>query len=169
MSFTPANGSNAVMHYENTNHDNLGVSAITHETDTYRTLFLGFPIEVISGAGGADGLQVFTARIWDWVQRPMSAGDDQPAPTEFALEGAFPNPFNSQTNIHVSMAAKGDASLKLFDLAGREVASLVEGPLAAGRHNVAVNASKLGIDAGVYFVRFEAAGQSLTSKVLYLK
>ena len=64
-----------------------------------------------------------------------------------------PNPFNQQTAISFKLQASVQAKLKVFDVAGREVESLVTGHLSLGRHEVVWNAE--GLSSGVYLVRLE--------------
>ena len=79
-----------------------------------------------------------------------------PAPAEFALDQNYPNPFNPSTKIAFRLAVDSKVSLKVFDVLGQEVASLVNGNLVAGGHSVDFDASSL--NSGVYLYRIEATG-----------
>jgi hypothetical protein len=81
---------------------------------------------------------------------------DVPAPAEFAMDQNYPNPFNPSTKIAFRLAVDSKVSLKIFDVLGQEVASLVNGNLVAGGHSVDFNASSL--NSGVYLYRIEATG-----------
>jgi hypothetical protein len=81
---------------------------------------------------------------------------DVPAPAEFALDQNYPNPFNPSTKIAFRLAVDSKVSLKVFDILGQEVASLVNTNLVAGAHNIDFNASSL--NSGVYMYRIEATG-----------
>jgi len=78
------------------------------------------------------------------------------APAEFSLDQNYPNPFNPSTKITFSLATDSRVSLKVFDVIGQEVASLINQDLTAGVHNVDFNAA--GFNSGVYFYRIEATG-----------
>lgn len=78
------------------------------------------------------------------------------APSEFSLEQNFPNPFNPSTMISFSLKTDADVSLKLFNLLGQEIATLVNGRLTAGIQQVIFNAENL--TSGVYFYRIDAKG-----------
>ncbi|MEJ2103488.1 MAG: T9SS type A sorting domain-containing protein, partial [Ignavibacteriaceae bacterium] len=80
------------------------------------------------------------------------------APAVFSLDQNYPNPFNPSTKISFSLAVDSKVSLKIFDVLGQEVASLVNQELTAGIHNYDFNAA--GINSGVYFYRIEAAGSN---------
>ena len=75
---------------------------------------------------------------------------------EFTLGQNYPNPFNPSTTINFSLAVDSKVSLKIFDVLGQEVATLLNGQLAAGNHPVSFDASSL--NSGVYFYRIDASG-----------
>jgi len=75
---------------------------------------------------------------------------------EFALGQNYPNPFNPSTKINFSLAVDSKVSLKIFDVLGQEVATLINGQMAAGSQDVSFDASSL--NSGVYFYRIDASG-----------
>jgi hypothetical protein len=75
-------------------------------------------------------------------------------PSEFKLNQNFPNPFNPSTVISYSLFTNSDVTLKVFDLLGREIASLVNGKQNAGSYSVTFNANGLG--SGAYYYRLTA-------------
>lgn len=75
---------------------------------------------------------------------------------EFALGQNYPNPFNPSTTINFSLAVDSKVSLKIFDVLGQEVATLLNGQMAAGNQKVSFDASSL--NSGVYFYRIDASG-----------
>lgn len=77
-------------------------------------------------------------------------------PNVYAMNQNFPNPFNPSTAVNFSLAVDGKVSLKVFNVLGQEVATLVNGAMSAGNHTVTFDASNL--QSGVYFARIEAAG-----------
>jgi hypothetical protein len=89
------------------------------------------------------------------------------APVAFTLNQNFPNPFNPTTTISFSMPETGLASLKVFDLAGHEVATLVNGLMNRGEQSVVFDGTNL--SSGVYFYTFETAGVSTTRKMVLMK
>ncbi len=88
-------------------------------------------------------------------------------PTEFAISSAYPNPFNNALHIAFSLAESGRASLRVFDLAGREAATLVTGNLNAGAHRAEWIAD--GVPSGIYMVMLESGSKKVSQKVLLLK
>lgn len=77
-------------------------------------------------------------------------------PIEFRLGQNYPNPFNPSTKISFSLATDSKVSLKVFDVLGQEIATLVNEQLTAGVHNYDFNAA--GINSGIYFYKIEASG-----------
>ncbi len=94
-------------------------------------------------------------------------GDASGLPTEFKLGQNYPNPFNPTTVIPFELAQSGSVRLIVYDVTGRKVSTLVNAPMAAGRHTVTFNAA--GIPSGVYIVRMEAGGQIMTNKLTLIK
>ncbi len=77
-------------------------------------------------------------------------------PLEFNLKQNYPNPFNPATQINFSLAVDSRVTLKVFDVLGQEVVSLLNENIAAGAHKITFNASNL--NSGVYLYRIEANG-----------
>ena len=75
-------------------------------------------------------------------------------PTEYALSQNYPNPFNPTTNIKFDLPKEGFVSLKIYDVVGKEVASLVNEVKSAGSYIVGFNGTEL--SSGVYFYRLES-------------
>ncbi|MBP1656866.1 MAG: hypothetical protein H6Q31_1467 [Bacteroidetes bacterium] len=92
-------------------------------------------------------------------------GETAAAPEEFHLEQNYPNPFNPSTTIAFTLPRPAYVTLKVLNPLGGEVASLVNGPMAAGRHSVVWNAEKQA--SGVYFFRM-SAGDFLSTRKLVL-
>jgi len=88
-------------------------------------------------------------------------------PMNFVLEQNYPNPFNSSTTISFGLPLRSFVSLKIFDLIGREVVTLVSETLPAGNHLRQWNA--LNMPSGVYFYRLQAGSFTETSKLVLLR
>jgi hypothetical protein len=85
----------------------------------------------------------------------------------YALAQNYPNPFNPMTTIQYSLANTGNVSLKIYDVLGREVATLVNGRQAAGEYTVQFNAANLA--SGIYFYRLQAGDFVQTKKMMLVK
>ena len=88
-------------------------------------------------------------------------------PFEFKLYPNYPNPFNPATKIEFSIPIPQRATLKIFDLLGREVRVLLDEVLKAGNHFVVFDATTLA--SGVYFYQLRAGNQTQVRKMLLLR
>lgn len=89
------------------------------------------------------------------------------APFSFSLLTAYPNPFNQSVALNYELPAAANINLSVYDITGREIASLVNGRSSPGEHQVIWDAE--GMTSGVYFVRLEAGDFAQTQKVMLVK
>jgi hypothetical protein len=90
-------------------------------------------------------------------------------PSEFALIGNYPNPFNPTTEIGFSLGRAADVQLAVYNIVGQLVTTLVDGHLEAGSHTVTWSTNGTQTASGVYFYRLTADDFSETRKMLLLK
>jgi len=88
-------------------------------------------------------------------------------PLEFNLYDNYPNPFNPSTKIHYDIPEKSLVQLKVYDILGKEVATLVNMNQAAGSYIANFDASKL--SSGIYIYKITAGNYSSTKKMMLLK
>lgn len=106
---------------------------------------------------------------------PSSIDDDKNLPANFSLEQNYPNPFNPSTKIKYSIPSgiAGETkhsvltTLKIYDILGNEIATLVNEQKPAGFYEATFNASAL--SSGIYFYKLQAGSFSQTNKMLLLK
>jgi aminopeptidase N len=106
----------------------------------------------------------------NWILKDLSAitrVDDQFVPNEFSLKQNYPNPFNPSTKIKYTLASKAFVMLKVFNILGKEIVTLVNTEQDAGSYSVDFDASNL--KSGVYFYRIEAVNFIETKKMLLLR
>ena len=114
------------------------------------------PLYAITSAGSNRGIAVgeggtILGPSPGTVTSIQKESQHQVLPREIVLGQNYPNPFNPTTAISFQLLAGSFVSLKISDLLGREVATLVDGRMEAGTHKVVWNAS--GFASGVYFYR----------------
>ena len=85
----------------------------------------------------------------------------------FQLFQNYPNPFNPQTTIPFELQKTGPVQVRVYDMTGREVATLVDKVMPAGSHNLTFDAH--GLASGTYYYRLMFNGQTLTKRMLYVK
>ena len=93
-------------------------------------------------------------------------------PTQTVLMQNYPNPFNPVTTIGFSLEAAGNVTLKVYDLSGREVATLVDGHMDQGSHNVGWNgrdAMNKPVSAGLYIYAMTSGSSTITKKMVLMK
>jgi len=89
-------------------------------------------------------------------------------PTNFALNQNYPNPFNPSTNIGFSLPQAEKVTIKVYDMLGREVATLLnQQNYGSGSHQVSFDATNL--SSGIYIYRLEAGNVSLTKRMTLIK
>jgi|GEM_PF-1360055 len=96
----------------------------------------------------------------------VDATDDQ-VPAQFQLSQNYPNPFNPSTTIRFSVPQREHVTLKVFDVLGREVATLLDDKLSPGEHSVVFEAKNL--SSGVYYYRLKSGSDVRTRKLLLLQ
>jgi pectinesterase len=117
---------------------------------------------------------------YDWIPTNATSGDIMPIstsvaqdqrteaiPQEYKLHQNYPNPFNPSTIISYDLPRAGMVTLKVYDLFGREVSTLVHGIRAAGTHQEIFDGRALA--SGVYFARLKTDAMSSTIKLLLTK
>ena len=110
-------------------------------------------------------IDLYAQRLFDYESDVEKPGDL--LPREYALHQNYPNPFNPTTSIAFDLPQANDVELKVFDLLGREVMTLLSQRLVAGSH--AVNFDASGLPSGLYIYRINAGSFSASRKLVILK
>ncbi len=92
---------------------------------------------------------------------------DITSPLQYSLEQNYPNPFNPSTKIKYSIAKDGNVSLKIFNILGREVKTLVNENQKAGKYTINFDGSNL--SSGIYFYSLETGSFKQVKKMILLK
>jgi hypothetical protein len=118
--------------------------------------------------GGPLSVDIYAQRISrDGILGGTTSVSDDPHAYSYELQQNYPNPFNPSTRIAFSVQGSWFTSLKVFDVLGREVATLVNENLNAGNHEATFDGKNLA--SGVYFYKLQAGGFSSTKKMLLAK
>jgi hypothetical protein len=136
-----------------TNYAFLDANVETGQTYTYQLRSVDF-----------DGsVHDYAQRVTVEVREPI-----QPPVFTYNLEQNYPNPFNPTTNIRYSIRDAGLVTLKVYDLLGREVATLVNQAQPPGNYQVTFDASRL-TSSGMYIYRLQSGSFTRTMKMLLVK
>ena len=125
-----------------------------------------YGIEIIKNVNGSRIGEFYLDDIL-YSSTTTDVSDNRGIVESYALFQNYPNPFNPSTNIKYNLLNSGKVSLKIYDMLGREVATLVNQFESAGLHSVNFNASKL--SSGVYFYVLRTANFTSTKKLVLIK
>lgn len=159
---------------------NFDVIPLTVNPDFSRTglwydYFSGDSVDV-SNTQALFSLQPGEFRIYTTIKLPVpDLGQDEmgtPPPSEFVLHQNYPNPFNPGTSFDYDLPSDADVSLRVYNLLGQEVTTLVDQRVPGGRYTISWNGrSSTGVaqSTGVYIVRFQAEHFTDVRKILLLR
>lgn len=111
----------------------------------------------------------YVKQIGFWYQPGwiVTGVEQETTPVRFQLDQNFPNPLNPVTTFRFGVPRESRVTIKLYDVAGREVRTLVDGTYGPGFHAVLLNAR--GLASGVYFCRMTSDTFAETRKLTLLK
>jgi len=109
-----------------------------------------------------------------WIFNPgiLATSDDQDLPLEFELRQNYPNPFNPATQIQFTIPSTAHVSLKVYNLLGQDIFTIVEEKLNSGHYAYGWNGrtmSGVAASSGVYFYRLIAGGFAQTKKMILIR
>jgi hypothetical protein len=132
-------------------------------TGTYQAMNLVQDVNTIRGwaVSATGGIIVYNELI---TGISINSG---PVPENYALSQNYPNPFNPTTKINFMLPKSGMVTLKIYDILGSEVATLVNENMNAGSYNIDWNAG--GLSSGVYFYRLQTGDFVDTKKMMLIK
>jgi hypothetical protein len=118
-----------------------------------------FQIEVVEGVGSSQAGWILTGSFLE--------GDLADGPSNFAVLGNYPNPFNASTVITYELPTTSHVRLEVFNIAGQQVATLVDSKQQSGYRSVVWDASE--VSSGVYFYRLSAGDFTEIKRMLLVK
>jgi hypothetical protein len=102
----------------------------------------------------------------------LTEADDPLIPSNTALIGNYPNPFNPETKIEFSLLEAGNVDVVIYNIKGEKVKKLVDGKMVAGFHSAVWNGKDDNgkkVASGVYLYRFKTAEIDQTKKMMLIK
>lgn len=140
-------------------------STVTSATGTFSFLISDPSVQAVS----VTATNPFTSATSNLVKLSLvtSIEDENALPAEFALNQNYPNPFNPSTKISWQSPVGSYQSLKIYDILGNEVATLVNEFRDAGVYEVEFDAS--GLTSGVYFYKLQIGNNTFTKKMAVIK
>lgn len=141
------------------------LSAGPYSINPNETVTVGF---AFLGGENLDDLRANAdAAAANWTTITAVGDESVETPLTYGLGQNFPNPFNPTTTISYSLAARSNVSLKVYDVLGKEIATLAQGEHEAGEYRVNFNAS--GLASGMYIYRFVTPGYTEVKKFMLMK
>ena len=140
------------------------------ETADSKLVYLEFAFESISGLGGPSSLNQTELMdlILTWLESPTEVEIISDfIPSTYELKQNYPNPFNPETEISFSLPRNMHVELNIYDILGRQTASLVNREMTAGSYKYSFNAKDLA--SGVYFAVLDSEAGKKSIKMLLLK
>lgn len=165
-------GSGETAYYKNTGNAVSGVPQFPLQTLAYQSIDAGEnaspALADLTGDSKSElyiGTQRGGIEFYDEAasSTPVDAGNQ---PVALKLEQNFPNPFNPETVISYALQTTNEISLKVFDVLGKDVATLVKARQGAGNYSVRFDAT--GLPSGIYFYRLQASGGFMETKKMLL-
>jgi parallel beta-helix repeat protein len=152
----------------------LGISSCadagndSYNSEQYDVRGAGYPRKLNKTTGGVGTIDMgaYEYKIGDDPLTSVETGIAS-TPKKFTLSQNYPNPFNPATTISFSLAKSSFVSLKIFDLLGRDVATVVSEELPTGSYSKQWNAANM--TSGIYFYRLQAGSFTETKKLIFLK
>ncbi len=144
--------------------DVLDLSELAKASSTMKLRFS----MVSNGTIPADGIYLDNIRLVNYTLTPTGINTVQSElPVDFVLSQNYPNPFNPSTSIAFQLPEAGNVSLKIFDVLGKEVMTLVDEYRVPGSYEVRLDASNLA--GGMYFYKLVSGSLSETKKMILVK
>lgn len=123
-------------------------------------------VKLGDGSKSTGQIVEFDAMKWHY-QAPLLVQGSRKIPAQFELGQNYPNPFNPTTTIKFEVQRSGFVVLKVYDILGRLVKTLVDSRMTPGEHSVVFQG--LGLASGLYFYRLEAGSYTATKKMMLVK
>lgn len=118
---------------------------------------------------GEDTVAIYLIRAYASIITSTGKETIELTPSDFTLSQNYPNPFNPSTSINYHIAEKSLVTLKVYDLLGNEVATIINEEKPAGSYNIQFSTSNLHLSSGTYFYRLQAGNFAETKKMILLK
>ena len=138
---------------------------LSYDAGTYKAVFLGSGLEQFTLASARQSL---VERVVNWFGVPVGVSNKKyNIPDQYTLEQNYPNPFNPVTKIRWQTPVSSWQTLKVYDVLGNEVATLVNEEKPAGTYEIEFKVS--GLASGIYFYQLKANEFVATKKMILLR
>jgi len=153
--------------------DSFGVFLSMNNGANWTAVNTGFPANNFVYSFAIDGTNLLAGTLNGVWMRPLSemiTGVDEKQnklPKSYSLQQNYPNPFNPKTTINYSVPKSGIVTIKVYDVLGDEITTLLNENKPVGNYSIQFNTGKL--TSGIYFYRMEAGDFTQTKKLILLR
>ncbi len=154
--------------------EDIGMRIIDVQNPTSPILRGYYPTPGITLGVAIQGDYIYTAESWmvnvysGRLALPVAESETRFVPGEFTLSPAYPNPFNAATTATLFLPTPADVQVTVYNLAGQQVAVLVDNRMQAGQHRLSFNAPSLA--SGTYFLQASMGGEAIqTNKITLVR
>lgn len=144
-------------------------AAVRVESD-YKSIFVGFGLEGVSGLAGSTSRQEFLDVVLQWFEVPSGVpfSPETTLPQDFELLSLSPNPFNSNVSIDFFLPVAEFVDLNVFNVSGQSVAKKVLGFMQAGEHRIGYQ-FEAGLGSGVYIFVMKSQNELHVARGVLMK
>ncbi len=176
-------GNNATLKWKSSGIDTIDIDCSTDGGNSWISEATNYPANIDSlsfsvptAASSPLKFRVIESGEWDkgvaFISEPIAVGGitsvkSSPNAYSYFLANNYPNPFNPSTTINYEVPSSTFVTLKVYDVLGREIGTLVNEVKSAGQYSVTFDGSKL--SSGVYFYRMTAGSYTSTKKAILMK
>lgn len=154
--------------------NDLGVYASTNSGQTWGEFRTGMPYSLVFDLTISFPNRKLRATthgngVWqrNLVSTPLHISSNENNPEDYILEQNYPNPFNQLTKISFQIPVSEYVKIKVFNISGLEIATIMNERKDAGKYNIQFDASNL--SSGIYFYRMEISNKTFTKKMILIK
>ncbi len=170
----PGYGAEQLLHYQSKRPDGSHRGAAIGYKGTFGEsltdggiVYFAFPVETIEDDAKRWELMVYTFQYFDFVTSLDDSRIVHTIPDVLSMSSNYPNPFNMATSIDVRIPERSAVTLKVYDMLGREIATLMDDDLERGLYTVIFDAT--GLASGTYYARLKSADMIKTQSMILLK
>jgi len=143
---------------------NVDLDTLMLDMDSFRENGAHWWVEAISGEETTVSVHKYHFKY----KNPVWVEDESTnIPVEFSISSIYPNPFNATTTVLFGIEASKETTLRVYDVNGRETATLFNGVPEVGWHSVTWNGGA--VPSGIYFLKLESAGKIIIARTALLK
>lgn len=166
------NGSVPILYYNESNIAGIAYTGFYNNSEKESQLiYIGFPFETIGNLDYRKNLMDALLNYFGLITTDIEEDENNFIPTKNILYQNYPNPFNPSTIISFSIKEESNVRLKIFDILGKEIITLINEKLKPGNYKYTFNITEINrtLASGIFFYKLETDNFVSVNKMIYLK